>query len=318
MHNAFLVIRTVFFALLMYFHVLILVFASWNIVATKSSGMSAPGASVFLIMSSILIFMLVPMSYLAELICAKARPAHVRIECAWTALMSIFQLAATIDVTVNGPPMYCQMHFGWPHSSTYGSPPYLTFRGSVQMLKRRLPWPPHIHLHRSTRKPRPSSSSSSEASCAISKYIAERWEKLSRTERQPVSSGPILFTRGRQSVDSTRPAWARLQVTRRGIDNPFARPLPKRREPPVLLAPPPRTHSRQVVTLRDSRFMEISERPEMTKTRSYSTLTPQTPTVFPRRISNPDLPIPRPSRSEWIRADAVRGVTVYTEPIPSL
>ena len=31
-------------------------------------------------------------AYLAELICAKARPAHVRFECVWTALMSIFQL----------------------------------------------------------------------------------------------------------------------------------------------------------------------------------------------------------------------------------
>lgn len=71
----------------------------------------APGASVFLLTSSVFTFVLVPMcvivlslsdtrieaflgarAYLAELICARARPAHVRLECAWTAFMSIFQL----------------------------------------------------------------------------------------------------------------------------------------------------------------------------------------------------------------------------------
>ena len=100
---------------------------------------------MFLLISSAFIFVLVPMcvivssfpltrvetlflarAYLAELICARARPAHVRVECAWTALMSTFQLgevfplvltrladevtvAASISVTVNGPPVYCHM-----------------------------------------------------------------------------------------------------------------------------------------------------------------------------------------------------------------
>lgn len=68
----------VFEALLTYIHILIVVFASWNIIAAKSSRMSseqhrplrwcdantcfpAPGASVFLLTSSVLIFVLVPM-----------------------------------------------------------------------------------------------------------------------------------------------------------------------------------------------------------------------------------------------------------------
>lgn len=163
-----------------------------------------------------------------------------------------------------------------------------------------------------------SPSSSGEASCAISTYIAERWEKLSRTECQPLSSGPILCTKGCQSVDSARPAWARLQIARRGVDRPFAASLPERREPPVVLAPPPRTHSRQVVTLRDSHSVEVSKRPDTTTTySSYLTLTARSSTVFPWEITNPDLPIPRPTLSEWVRADAVRGVAAHGEPVPS-
>lgn len=130
-------------------------------------------------------------------------------------------VAASIDVTMNGPPVYCQMHckprecdrqtathatlpasrgmcasssllvhISWlitlismsyartrlgctdrsvqsshtasrsvspplftPHPiQTSGSPPCLMFRGSVQMSRRRLPWLPHTHLPRSTRK----------------------------------------------------------------------------------------------------------------------------------------------------------------------
>lgn len=159
------------------------------------------------------------------------------------------------------------------------------------------------------------SSSSSELDCAVSKYIAERWEKLSRTERQPVSYGPILPTKDCQSVDPARPAWARLQVTRRGIDDPFVKPVPQRREPPVVLAPPPRTRSRHVVTLRDSHSVEVREWRDTRTDSSYLTPTPRTSTVFPQEIINPDLPIPRPSPSKWVRANVGRGVTVHTKAI---
>lgn len=165
--------------------------------------------------------------------------------------------------------------------------------------------------HQPTRwhKKSPSSSSSwSETSCALSKYIAERWEKLSRTERQSVPSGPILFTKGRQSIDASRPAWARQHRIRRGIDHPFAKPVPSTcKVPHVVLAPPPRIRSRHLVPAGDSHFVEVSQQLEVTRTCSYI-LSPRTPTVFPRGTGNPDLPILRPGLSEWIRAQ---------EPIPS-
>ncbi|KAF9227530.1 hypothetical protein BS17DRAFT_389792 [Gyrodon lividus] len=330
MHNAFLVVRTIFFALLLYLNVLILVFASWNIAATKSSGTSAP-------------------AYLAELICAKARPAHVRVECAWTVFMSILQLAASIDVTVNGPPMSCQMRSPWATCASSSLLVPVSWLGSLIILTYCLtiyitsvthapclpsiwttpvsavPWfgpvataPAPVDISqlaaRKHSKAFSSSSSASEESCAVTKYISEQWEKLSGIERQSEPTGPILFSRECRSVDSTRPAWARQQQARRGIDNPFPRPSPAREEKPTVPSPPPRAHAKEVAASRDSHYVEACRQSEMTTTNPCSALTPQTLTIFPNKIVNPDLPIPLPRLSEWIRADAARGITVHTEP----
>ncbi|KAF8844580.1 hypothetical protein BDN67DRAFT_725131 [Paxillus ammoniavirescens] len=338
--NAFLVIRAIFFALLLYLNVLVLVFASWNIAVAKSSGMSAPGASVFLVVNSIFIFGFVSIASLARLICAKERPAHVKIECAWTVFMSALQLAASISVTINGPPMYCQIRSHWATcaSSSLLVPAswlaaliILTYCLTISITSTAhatclpsiwttpvsaVPWfgpvaaPPQLTAQKHS-KALSASSSASEESCPITAYIAERWQKLSGIERQSVPSGPILFLKGRQSFDSTRPAWARQEKARRGIDNPFSR-VP----PTIPLPPPPRAQPKKVVVPRDSHYVEVCRQSEMNKNNSSSNSisTPQTATAFPNKISNPDLPIPLPRLSEWIRADAARGVTVHAEP----
>lgn len=173
----------------------------------------------------------------------------------------------------------------------------------------RVPWfrpdieaPPPVPVngsHLPDHKHKSSSSSWSGASCALSKYIAERWDKLSHAERQSVPSRPILFAKGRQSMDPRQPTWARQHSVRRGVEDPFAKPLPKRKDPPVLLAPPPRTHSKKVVLSEDSHVVEVCERPPC----SYVSPTPRRPTLFPRAADNPDLPVPRPRVSEWVRAE---------------
>jgi len=146
-----------------------------------------------------------------------------------------------------------------------------------------------------------------EESCAVTKYIAERWEKLSGIEHQ--SSGPILFSIGRQStIDSARPAWARRQKTRRGLDNPFTKPSPLCEEQPAAPPPPPRTHLKETVAPRDSHYVEVCRQSD-----SSSALTLQTPTVFPK-TTDPDLPIPLPRLSEWIHADAAKEIAVHTKP----
>ncbi|KAF9246203.1 hypothetical protein BU15DRAFT_70315 [Melanogaster broomeanus] len=318
MYNAFLVIRTIFFALLLYLNVLIFVFASWNIAATKSSEMSAPGASVFLLVNSIFIFGFVFLASVAEIICAKARPAHVRVECLWTVFMSTLQLAASINVTLNGRPMSCQMQSPWGSCASSSLLVPVSWLATLIVITYSLticitsathstslpsiwttpvsavPWfgtgaaaPGAVLISqpatRQNSKAFSSSSSDSEESCAVTKYIAERWEKLSGMERQSGHSGPMLFSKGRHATS----------------------PSEKRPTAPL---PPSRTHIKEVVAPRDSHYVEVCRQSDMS-----STLTLQTPTVFPK-TTDPDLPIPLPRLSEWIQADAGRKVAVRTKP----
>ncbi|KAH7889288.1 hypothetical protein F5I97DRAFT_1843070 [Phlebopus sp. FC_14] len=349
MRNAFLVIRSIFFALLLYLNVLLLVFAVWNVAAAKSSGLSAPGATVFLVVNSVLTIVFVTGGYLGELICAKARPSHVRVECLWTASMSILQLGSSVTVTVNGPPMACQVRSTWStcasasllvpvswlatliiiaycfticitsvvHSdlipdiwtTSVSSTPWFSGAATTRLPQARSRVPSKAFSTTTT---------SSEESCAVTKYIAERWEKLSGMERQAEPSNPILFSRGRQSVDSSRPTWARQTQARRGIDQPFGLPTTVHGGQQTNPSPPPKVLAKDMAES-DPHYVEVRRKSEMNKndSGSRSILTPRTPTAFPNRIADPDLPIPLPCLSDWIRADAARGISVDSVPLPS-
>ncbi|KAH7923514.1 hypothetical protein BV22DRAFT_1036217 [Leucogyrophana mollusca] len=350
MQNAFIIIRTIFLSLMAYLNLLSLIFASWNIAASKSSGSTAPGAAVFLVLNSALIFVFVFLASVADFICSKSRPAQVKFECGWTVLMSALQLAASIDVTVNGPPVLCHIKATWTTcasasllvpvswlstfvlltycltlivmSVTHANEYPAIWSTSVQAV----PWftegdlslkstaSPETSIRTLSRKPSASSIASQE-SCAVTRYIQERWEKLSGIESQAIPSHPILFSRDRLSVDSRRPSWAQKVQTRRGVDQPFARrPAPPVSMQPIVLSSPPKARPREVSAPRDSNYAEICRESDAHARNSRSTLPPQTPTAFPPRIADPDLPIPLPRLSEWIRADAAKGITVHTVP----
>jgi len=152
----------------------------------------------------------------------------------------------------------------------------------------------------------------SGSSCSISKYIADTWERLHRVERRVVEpSKPILFSRNCPSIDSTRPAWAKqLELqTRRGVDQPFlTQRISPSSNPPKVPLPPPKARAREVSSLNDLNYAETFMNLQLNKNKPYSTLTPRTPTIFPKRIADPDLPIPRPRLSQWIPADAANVV----------
>jgi hypothetical protein len=156
-----------------------------------------------------------------------------------------------------------------------------------------------------------------DGSCKISKYIADTWEKLHRVEGRVIEpSKPILFSRNRPSINSTQPAWAKqLELqTRRGVDQPFLtqRLSPSRSSPKVPL-PPPKARAREVSGPNDFQVCSDFHDLQLDKYKSCSILTPQTPTIFPKRIADPDLPIPRPRLSEWIPADAANDVDLHAE-----
>ncbi|KAI0686734.1 hypothetical protein BC835DRAFT_440318 [Cytidiella melzeri] len=106
MRNLFLIARTVFFCILVYLHTLSIGFAAWNISAIKSAGLSMSGAPLFIIFNACTMFFFLLIA-IAELAVPSAQTAQVGFECGWTALLAVIQLAAAIDVTVNGPPDYC-------------------------------------------------------------------------------------------------------------------------------------------------------------------------------------------------------------------
>lgn len=338
MQNPFIIIRAIFFTLILYFNLLATIFAGWNIVSSTSSGMPVPGAAAFLIVNSAFIFALATLAYSAEVICPKARPSHVRFECGWTVLMGILQLAASIYATTASPPTLCQSQSTWTICASAALLVPISWLATFIMLaycvticvmaathilfmpalwKMPVTAVPWFNLDDSMAVSFPSRPLSeissttwaeSGSSCNISKYISETWEKLSRVEGRVIEpSKPILFSRNCPSINSTRPAWAKqLELqTRRGVDQPFStqRISPSSRSPKEL-SPPPKARAREVSGPKDFKCAETCTDLQLDKNTSWSTLTPRTPTIFPKRIVDPDLPIPRPRLSEWIPADA--------------
>lgn len=325
MQNSFIIIRAIFFTLILYFNLLATIFAGWNIMSSTSSGMPVPGAAAFLVVNAALIFALTMLAHSAEAICPKARPSHVRFECGWTVLMGVLQLAASIYVTTASPPALCRSQSTWTICASAALLMPISWLATFIMLVycvtlcvmaathvyflptlwkmpvTAVPWFDLTDSIPVSFPSRPLSEISSSTwaekddSCKISKYIADTWEKLHRVEGRVIEpSKPILFSRNRPSINSTQPAWAKqLELqTRRGVDQPFLtqRLSPSRSSPKVPL-PPPKARAREVSGPNDF----------------------QTPTIFPKRIADPDLPIPRPRLSEWIPADAANDVDLHAE-----
>jgi len=156
-------------------------------------------------------------------------------------------------------------------------------------------------------------SAESDDSCNVSKFIAESWEKLSRVEGRIVE--PPKPTRG----SSTGPAWAKQlqREMRRGVDHPFStRGLSPSGHPPKVPSPLLTARVRQMAGSNDVKPPQTHMELQLTRNLSFSTLTPQTPTVFPKKIADPDLPIPRPRLSEWLPADAATTIDLHPDDYP--
>ncbi|KAG9318789.1 hypothetical protein JVU11DRAFT_890 [Chiua virens] len=301
MYNAFLVIRTVFFGLLLYLHVLMLVCVSWNIVAARSQGISSESSAELFTLMRIERFS-ASRAYLAECICAKARPARVRIECIWTACMSTIQLGEIPVHHANAPGRTATHVVSIPVSWALCASSSLLVNISWLATLIILSYCLMINV-------------AATAHAALLPDIWNTpvsfvpWFRLDAEARAPapVSYIPTLKHAKTASssyivvleTDSNRPTWARQQHIRRGVDQPFGKP-------PVVLAPPPKARSRHAVTSRDAPFVEKGEAQE-TWSREKSIRAWQASSVFPQGIANLDQPIPRPKLSEWVRADVIKG-----------
>ncbi|KAF9453234.1 hypothetical protein P691DRAFT_771601 [Macrolepiota fuliginosa MF-IS2] len=112
MFNVFLVIRTVFFALLLMFSLLLLVFAAWNISSTSAIGYHTTGSSIFTIFTNSLLIILLGCSVI-EYFLPHIRSANVLVECGWAAIIALFQLGAAISTTTSGSSLTCRITGDW-------------------------------------------------------------------------------------------------------------------------------------------------------------------------------------------------------------
>ncbi|KIY64229.1 hypothetical protein CYLTODRAFT_493277 [Cylindrobasidium torrendii FP15055 ss-10] len=112
MRSPFLIARLVTFALLTYFSLLVLVFAAWNIAATKAIQQPVPGSAALLVFDSCLLFVFIALSFI-EFAFKKFKLAIVGFEIGWVCMLSMFEVGASISLVANGPVMTCQFSSEW-------------------------------------------------------------------------------------------------------------------------------------------------------------------------------------------------------------
>lgn len=124
------------------------------------------------------------------------------------------------------------------------------------------------------------------------------------------------------SDDYEKAPWAQSTNIRRGVDSPFKQPSPlssarssRATTPTSLPVAPLRIQARStagsrfIEKFRESKVLSRSETPSQYGLHFENRVAP-----FPPRVEDHDLPIPLPRLSEWIRADAINGISVHTIP----
>ncbi|KAF8078047.1 hypothetical protein FPV67DRAFT_1404699, partial [Lyophyllum atratum] len=257
-------------------------------------------------------------SGLAELVVSQANTAHILLECAWSAVLSVFQTGTAISVTVNGPAI-CRLTTDWDLCASSSLLVPTAWLSSIILFSYFLTLFIAAMVH-----VRPFPDIWTKTVYSIDWFRIPDCEKGDNSSHSDADSWARYMKdieAARNHVDnSTKAPWARN--IRRGIDAPFKRsntssaatsPSTALTSLPVA---PLRVQSR---TIAGSRFLEkFRDSSRITRSESLSQFATQSPTQsgpFPPRVDNHDLPIPLPRLSEWIRADAINGISVHSIPI---
>ncbi|RDB20965.1 hypothetical protein Hypma_011509 [Hypsizygus marmoreus] len=324
MQSPFLVCRFVFFALLVNLNILILAFASWNVNATVAAGLSVPATTIFFIFNCCLVFFFVALGF-AEIFVPRAFKSRLAFECAWSMVLSVVQTGTAISVTVHGPAT-CRLTADWDLCASSFVLIPTAWLSSITLftyfLVLFITTMAHIGDYRDIW---------SQTVYSIDWFNPEEptsWnEKKNRHSDSDADSWSHYMDDievSRRSLgcsdDNEKAPWARS--IRRGIDAPFKR----QDHPPSARSSPSATHttlpltplkvqsrsiagSRFIETFRESRVVARSEAPSQ-----YGLHFTNRQEPFPPHVENHDLPIPLPRLSEWIRADAIKGINVHTMP----
>jgi len=318
MQSLFLVARLVIFAVLVNLNILIVAFASWNVGAAMNYGASTSNSAIFFLVNSCSLFVCVALG-LAEYILPRARTSRVLYECLWSAILALFQTGASIGMTINTPEI-CRLTSdrGLCASSTLLVPTawlssiiMLTYffalfittmlharvqRGIWFMTVHSVGWFGRGEIYDKNEK--------DDKDCAFSTDSWTRYLAKMESSRSEISL----------DHDVEKAPWAR--TIRRGVDAPFKKqeiPSVTQTSPPDSLRTPLKVQP--IRTIAGSRFVEKfrESRTVSRSDRQPQHLESQTE-PFPRTVEDYDLPIHLPRLSEWIRADAIKGITVHTIP----
>jgi len=338
MQNPFLVLRFALFALLIYIHIVVLIFASWNVHATKSSGTPVPGVVIFAIYNCCMIFLLIPVA-LIELIKPSLKAAQTRFECAWTAILSVFEIGAAFSVTINGPLSLCQPNGNFQSCASSTLLTLASWFGTMTLFGYFLVlfiatathsgaypkiWSTTVYaipwFDYADDKDRKNVSEQN-----LGDHASEhRSSWNNRSGQDNAESGSINNAEAEAEAEKTDelPNLPVRPSIRRGIDNPFRRvdrPLSKRFIPPLRLNLSPEARmqrngfaradgSQNVETIRNSQVPVSPSQSDMSYYGEHGQLE-GVPRVgsFPVGVDDHEKPLPLPKLSEWIRADRVLG-----------
>ncbi|KAL0569008.1 hypothetical protein V5O48_012960 [Marasmius crinis-equi] len=312
MRSPFIIVRFIFFSLLLYLNLLTLVFAVWNVSSASSSGISVPGTHVLLIFTTCVGLVLLTLS-LVPMVWPKRNFAILTLECAWTATLSLLQIgaamgsAASITTMIREPTdpsvavsSVLLLPTTWLLSIlqlAYFLTLFVTslihsrldpdiWRSSVYAVK----WFGFANSRLKTSDvgiPRPKTGYGNDT---WSQHLDDIESSAARKAKHPLPP-------------TEKPAWAPTNA-RRGVDPPFS---PRRDFSPRSSAediiPPLKLETKESQKSAGSRFIERFRDSQNISRPPYKQ------TSFPREIDDHDQPIPLPRLSKWVSAEALRNFT---------
>ncbi|KAG9226401.1 hypothetical protein CCMSSC00406_0003280 [Pleurotus cornucopiae] len=301
--NPVVVIRFLAFALLVFLNFQLLVFTAWNIHAVLSVSLPVSGPTIVFIFNCCFLYLFIVFA-MVEYIRPYSKTGQIKFELAWSGVISLMYLGATISLTVDGPTQVCEatkdssicasasllLPVAWATTLTL-----LTyFFGLIVLCAVHMPSYPAIWDDTVYKFPwflHPDGT--------YQPYVRQRKTDEETGDASSPTSIATHGTRRRFTLDP--PSWAKALNVRRGRDSPFATSGVRSGTPSMVPS------SVTVAPLVPPKDLRIKVPP--TPSREGS--------PFPDSVDNQDIPIPLPRLSAWIRADAIRGITVHTIPIPT-
>ncbi|KAF5315739.1 hypothetical protein D9611_004603 [Ephemerocybe angulata] len=331
MRNGFLLVRCVFFALLLLLTLLTMTFASWNINSSLKAGQTVATTSGLILFECCAFFIFTALAFL-EVFRPKSNTARISVECSWVAGISLFQLGASISATINGSVFACRASSAadicasaWLLVPSMWLKSMITFAYFFSLLITVLAhreicddiWKETIYtmawfesgIDRVVAKAR---AARLDRDVEKGKSSSD-WDVESAQEEDPyggyfddIESSSARKKQFATPETNTAPAaapWANEVPIRRGKDTPFSvNSTPATMAKALPPAPKSNASSRFIERFRESRILSRFELPSLYGTHFMNNgSTPFQPPTSPNH--DVDKPIPLPRLSQWVRAD---------------